>query len=159
MNQTKRNGTKATEYYFGYGYNLNERNFCNRIGRKVKSEFAILPNYKLVFNVRSKNNEKSFANIEPSRRSFVMGALYQLTQSELEKLDCFEDVEKGTYQRVQVEVLLDNEEDKSKSKTKDEPIIAWTYICLDPEWRNENLLPEEKYVENIIVSLFNFLEY
>ena len=134
------------EYYFGYGYNLNETNFCHRLGRMMKSKFAILPDYELVFNVRSEKNNKSFANIQPKQGEIVMGALYQLNKDELEKLDCFEDVKKGTYQRIKVKVLENGEKQ----------VYAWTYICLDPKWQNENLLPEEKYVENIVSSLLQY---
>lgn len=64
--------------YFAYGFNLDHKNLCKRIGRKIKSNFAILPGYKLLFNVRSKFNDKSFANIEPSENDMVWAQFINL---------------------------------------------------------------------------------
>lgn len=130
------------ENYFAYGYNLDYKNLCKRIGRKIKSKFAILPDYKLLFNVRSKFNDKSFANIQPSKNDMVLGAMYNLSEKELFSLDHYEDVRLGVYQRIKVDVWIDSK-----------LIKCWTYICQDEYWLSEDLDPTSEYVYTIVESL------
>lgn len=130
------------EYYFAYGFNLDQKNLCKRIGRKIKSNFAILPGYKLLFNVRSKFNDKSFANIEPSKNDMVLGAIYTLTEKELLILDRYEDVDLGVYSRIKVDVLVDSVSFR-----------CWTYICEDEYWMTDELGPTSEYLNKIIESI------
>jgi len=134
--------TNKMKNYFAYGFNLDQKNLCKRIGRKIKSNFAILPGYKLLFNVRSKLNDKSFANIEPSKNDMVLGAMYRLTEEELVTLDTYEDVDLGVYRRMNVDVLVDSF-----------PVRCWTYICEDEYWITDNLRPTSEYVDTIVESL------
>jgi hypothetical protein len=133
------------ENYFAYGFNLDQKNLCKRIGRKIKSNFAILPGYKILFNVRSKFNDKSFANIEASKDDMVLGALYRLSEKEMKILDEYEDVDLGSYRRIKVDVLSDS------------VVKCWTYICDDEYWLTEDLEPTSEYLNIIFSSISKFL--
>ena len=134
------------EKYFAYAHNLNQKNLCKRIKRNTNGQLAILPYYKLVFNVRSKNNTKTFANISPSDNDFVIGIVYNLSKKELEVLDRYEDVHLGTYQRIKVKILMDGHF-----------VVAWTYICLNEDWKILGVSPEESYCRNIDESILQKL--
>jgi gamma-glutamylcyclotransferase (GGCT)/AIG2-like uncharacterized protein YtfP len=135
------------ENYFAYGFNLDHKNLCKRIGRKIKSKFAILPGYKLLFNVRSKFNDKSFANITPSKNDIVFGVVYRLTEKELLSLDNYEDVHLGVYDRMKVYVMSDDID----------PIKCWIYICQDKYWITDDLEPTSEYLYTIIESISEHL--
>ncbi len=124
--------------YFAYAYNLNEKNLCRRIKRRIPAIPVVLQDYKILFNIRSKYNNKSFANIEYSPGDIVFGALYELSKNEFDVLDEYEDVALGTYERRKVKVF-----DGEKL------INAWTYIGTNDEWLSEHLTPMEDYINTI----------
>jgi gamma-glutamylcyclotransferase (GGCT)/AIG2-like uncharacterized protein YtfP len=134
------------EYYFAYAFNLNPKNLCGRIERRVDGELGMLLGYDLVFNVRSKYNHKSFANIQKSPEHYVLGIVYLLTEKELEQLDFYEDVAIGTYKRVKVNVVLNKD-----------IVSCWVYICNDKYWLDNTLKPTKEYVMNIIDSISEYI--
>ena len=80
--------------YFAYGSNISEHRMISE--RKINfssRKFAILENYKVVFNkVSKKNNNLGFANIVESNGSNVEGALYDVSVNDLNIIDRFEEV-------------------------------------------------------------------
>ena len=99
--------------YFAYGSNLSLQQMRERIGSrpKVISE-AYLENHRLGFTVYSKLTWKGgVADIVPEAGSKVWGAIYELTEPQLEKIDHYEgykkdrDPKKNFYNRLEVEVV------------------------------------------------------
>jgi gamma-glutamylcyclotransferase (GGCT)/AIG2-like uncharacterized protein YtfP len=128
--------------YFAYGSNISEHRMITE--RKINfssRKFAILENYKVVFNkVSKKNNNLGFANIVESNGSNVEGALYDVSVNDLNIIDRFEGAKttpKHYYQAV-VNVICEGE-----------TIQAITYIA-NPIMLKENIKPDKKYLNYIL---------
>ena len=122
--------------YFAYGSNLSEKRM--RDERKIRyysRKFAILKDYKLVFNKRSKDDpDIGYANIIKSQGAFVEGALYEINDSDIHILDRCEGFPRH-YDRITV--------------TLNGNINAIAYIA-QPEMINENAKPTKKYIEFLL---------
>ena len=128
--------------YFAYGSNISENRMLNeRNVNFISRKFAILENYKMLFNKVSKNDVYlGYANIEESIGSFVEGALYEINDSDIIIIDRFEGASSkiNHYYRKNVEVICDNQK-----------IQAITYIA-NPSMIRENIKPDKKYLNYIL---------
>jgi gamma-glutamylcyclotransferase (GGCT)/AIG2-like uncharacterized protein YtfP len=128
--------------YFSYGSNISAYRMLNE--RKVNfisRKFAILKNYKLVFNKVSKNNaDLGFANIVEFNDSIVEGALYEIKEPDLKIIDRFEGAGSipSHYYRKIVDVICEN------IKTQ-----AIVYIA-NPIMIKENIKPDKNYLNYIL---------
>ena len=128
--------------YFAYGSNISAYRMLNE--RKVNfisRNFAILENYKLVFNKVSKNDVYlGYANIEKFKDSVVEGALYEINESDLKIIDRFEGAVStpNHYYRKIVDVLSNNQK-----------IQAIVYVA-NPNMIRENIKPDKKYLNYIL---------
>lgn len=68
--------------YFAYGSNLNIEQMKKRCPESVGISAAVLDGWKLV--------ERTYADIEQAAGSVVNGALYEISESDLAALDCYE---------------------------------------------------------------------
>jgi gamma-glutamylcyclotransferase (GGCT)/AIG2-like uncharacterized protein YtfP len=107
---------------------------------------AFLSNKRLVFNKKSKDGSGK-ANIEDSRGDVVWGVLYEIDSSQLSQLDRIE----GGYNRVSVNVIMDNDEDVIaevyvSNRYTDNPIPFDWYKKLMLQGAIEHGLPSE-YIE------------
>ena len=98
--------------YFAYGSNLFLEQMQKRIGGEPKViGAACLENHRLGFTILSKTWKGGVADIVPEAGSKVWGAIYELTEQQLEKIDHYEGYKKGRdpkknfYNRLQVEVV------------------------------------------------------
>lgn len=126
-------------FYFAYGSNISEYRMRNERNINFKSrKFAILENYKLVFNKVSKNNVYlGFANIIQSPKNIVEGALYEISDSDLKVIDKFEGFPKHYYRQT-IEVICDGKK-----------LEAIVYIA-NSEMIRENIKPDKKYLGYIL---------
>lgn len=128
--------------YFAYGSNISAHRMLNE--RKVSfisRKFAILENYKLVFNKVSKNNVYlGYANIVESNGDIVEGALYEIQETDIKKIDKFEGANStpNHYYRKIVDVICEN--------TKIQAIV---YIA-NPIMIRENIKPDKNYLNYIL---------
>jgi len=126
-------------YYFAYGSNISQHRML--IERKINftyRKFAVLENYKLVFNkVSKKNCYLGFANIVKSQGDFVEGALYEIDDMQLSTIDKFEGYSTH-YLRNIVSVLCEGE-----------TISAIVYVA-NPIMIRENILPDKAYLNYIL---------
>ena len=74
-------------YYFAYGSNLNHKQMNYRCPDNKYITRVYLDNYKFVYYGYSKKREGAVANILESADSVVWGGLYEISKSDLEKLD------------------------------------------------------------------------
>jgi gamma-glutamylcyclotransferase len=73
--------------YFAYGANLSKKRMAN-IAPGSKPKFsAALPNHKLIFTGYSRTSKGGTASIKPIRGQRVSGAIYEVTDADLRKLD------------------------------------------------------------------------
>jgi gamma-glutamylcyclotransferase (GGCT)/AIG2-like uncharacterized protein YtfP len=136
--------------YFAYGSNLSLEQMRERIGSKPKViSGAYLENHRLGFTLYSKLTWKGgVADIVPEAGSKVWGAIYELTEEQLDKIDHYEGYKKGRnpkenfYNQMHVEVV-----DKKGVKQS-----CLTYqATVEDEKRRKYLYhrPSEKYYEVI----------
>ena len=104
-------------YYFAYGSNLNRKQMLERCPQSQPEFMATLPNYRLVFVGWSRQWRGGVASIRPFRGEKVPGAIYEVSDRDLKRLDSYEGYPRNT-NRLKVTVF---DEDG-------EPIQAITYI-------------------------------
>ena len=119
-------------YYFAYGSNLNQKQMRERCPGSKPKLVAVLPNYKLVFVGWSRQWRGGVASIKPFRGERVLGAIYELSDRDLKRLDKYEGYP-GNYNRLKVTVF---DEDG-------EPIEAMTYIKFE---QSEETSPSKEYL-------------
>ena len=115
-------------YYFAYASNLSRKQMQERCLDSKPMFSAILPNYKLVFAGWSRQWRGGVASIMSFRGGKVPGAIYEVTEGCLRRLDKHE----AGYNRFKVTVF--NEDG--------EPIEAVTYI---KSGQLEETLPSKEY--------------
>jgi len=103
--------------YFAYGSNLNKKQMQERCPDSKPLFTAVLPNYKLIFVGWSRQWKGAVASIKASRGDRVRGAVYEISEQCLRKLDRFEGYPQN-YNRLKVIVFGED----------DEAIEAITYI-------------------------------
>ena len=104
-------------YYFTYASNLNKKQMQERLPESTPKFTAILPNYKLVFVGWSRQWRGGVASIKPFRGEKVRGAIYEISDKDVKRLDKYEDCP-GNYNRLNVTVF---DEDN-------QPVPAITYV-------------------------------
>lgn len=104
-------------YYFAYGANLNKKIMLERCPDSKPVFTAVLPNYKLVFADWSRKWWGGVASIKPLKGERVRGAIYEISDQCLRRLDRDEGYP-HSYNRLKVTVF---DEDS-------EPIEAIAYI-------------------------------
>ncbi len=88
-------------YYFAYGTNLNKKQMQERCPDSKPMFIATLHNYKLVFVGWSRQWRGGVASIKPFRGERVPGAVYELSDQDLRRLDKHEGYP-GAYDRLNV---------------------------------------------------------
>jgi len=122
-------------YYFAYGTNLNQRQMLERCPDSQPKFVATLPNYKLVFVGWSRQWRGGVASIRPFRGEKVLGAVYEVSDRDLRRLDSYEGYPRS-YNRLNVTVF---DEDG-------EPIKAITYI---KSGQSDEAQPSKEYLAPI----------
>jgi gamma-glutamylcyclotransferase (GGCT)/AIG2-like uncharacterized protein YtfP len=93
-------------YYFAYGSNLNQKQMQERCPGSKPMFTAILPNYKLVFVGWSRQWRGGVVSIKAYRGERVRGAIYEVSEQCLQRLDRYE----SGYNRFKVTVLGEDSE-------------------------------------------------
>jgi len=88
-------------YYFAYGSNLNQRQMLERCPDSKPKFTATLHNYRLVFVGWSRRWRGGIASIRPFRGEKVLGAIYEVSEEDLKRLDGYEG---SDYHRLNVKV-------------------------------------------------------
>jgi gamma-glutamylcyclotransferase (GGCT)/AIG2-like uncharacterized protein YtfP len=122
-------------YYFAYGSNLNKKQMQECCPDGKPFFVATLSNYKLVFVGWSRQWRGGIASIRPFRGEKVLGAVYQLSDRDLKRLDSYEG-HPGNSNRLNVTVF---DEDN-------EPVEAITYIKAE---QSEETRPSKEYLSLI----------
>ena len=104
-------------YYFAYASNLNRKQMRERCPDSKPMFLATLHNYMLVFAGWVRQWRGGTATIKPFRGERVIGAVYEVSERDLRRLDRYEGCP-GNYNRLKVRVF---DEDG-------EPVEAVTYI-------------------------------
>jgi len=122
-------------YYFAYGTNLNRKQMLERCPDSQPKFIATLHNYKLVFVGWLRQWRGGVASIKPFIGEKVLGAIYEISDTDLRRLDKYESYP-DTYNRVRVTV----------NNETGEPIEAVTYIKIR---QSEETKPSAEYLSII----------
>lgn len=93
-------------YYFAYASNLNKKQMKERCLMAKPVAVVTLHHYRLVFSGWSRNWRGGLATIQPFRGEKVPGAIYELSEEDMKRLDRYEDCP-ATYSRLKVGVNND----------------------------------------------------
>jgi gamma-glutamylcyclotransferase len=118
--------------YFAYASNLSRAQMRQRCPDAKPKFSAVLPNYKLVFTGWSREWHGGTATIQTFKGAKVKGAVYEISEADLRKLDRFENYP-GTYTHLNVMVF--NEDDVA--------VKALTYVKTRQE---EETKPSPEYI-------------
>lgn len=106
------------ELYFAYGSNLSLKQMRKRCPSTQFAGIATLRGWRLWFPLVSKIRwGGGVASIKPEPDSRVEGVLYSISWDDLQRMDGFEGVDIGMYERHELEVLAAGEMRR-----------AWSYI-------------------------------
>jgi gamma-glutamylcyclotransferase len=119
-------------YYFAYGSYLNKKQMRERCPDSKPLFRATLPNYKLIFIGWSRQWRGGVASIKAFRGEKVIGAIYEISDADLRKLDKHEGYP-TEYNRLPVRVF--NEDGAA--------VEAMTYIRAKPA---EETRPSPEYL-------------
>ena len=126
---------KAKEvYYFAYASNLNRKQMAERAPDSKPRFIATLPNFKLTFTARS-GRQGGVASITPHRGEKVIGAVYEISERDLKRLDGYEGYP-TVYDRRKVTVWTET----------NDPIEAITYIKME---QSREAPPSSDYLDII----------
>ena len=119
-------------YYFAYGSYLNKKLMLERCPDSKPVFTASLPNYKLVFVGWSRQWRGGVVSIRPFRDERVPGAIYEVSDRDLRRLDSYEGYPRS-YTRLNVTVFDEG----------GEPIKAITYI---KSGQSDEAQPSKEYL-------------
>jgi len=102
-------------YYFAYGSNLSKKQMKERCPDSKSMFVATLPNYQLVFVGWARRWRGGVATIKPFRGEKVFGAIYELSERDLGRLDKYEGYP-DSYNRLNV-VVFDEDGESVKAVT------------------------------------------
>lgn len=134
--------------YFAYGSNLDRRQMAERCPEARVVGVAHLPGHRLSFPRRSPVRHCATASIEPAPDATVWGALYDLTDTDLARLDAREGYvasreAESRYRRVTVAVVRED----------GTPAEAAAYVAVPTE--NPGL-PSAEYLAHFIAGAADF---
>lgn len=122
--------------YFAYGSNMSLKRIKYRLPNTRFLGVAALPHFQLRFHKKGiDGSAKADALFTGRAEDQVLGALYQLSDSELSHLDRVEDCGVG-YERKEVEVWVEGEMH-----------LAWTYCALHID---RSLKPFDWYHQHVL---------
>lgn len=122
-------------YYFAYGSNLSKKQMKERCPNSKPVAIVTLHHYKLVFVGWSRQWRGGVASIKPFRGEKVLGAIYEISEEDLRRLDKYEGAP-DAYARMKIAVTNDF----------GEQIEAITYVKAG---RVEEAQPSKEYLSAI----------
>ncbi len=93
-------------YYFAYASNMSRKQMSERCPDAKAVAVATLPNFKLVFTGFSRLRKGAVATIRGSQGDKVIGAVYEISEAGLRKLDKWEEYPVN-YKHLDVRVYTD----------------------------------------------------
>ena len=100
---------RGNMYYFAYASNLNRQQMAERCPEARARALVTLPNFKLIFTGYSRLRKGAVATIRGSQGDKVIGAVYEISEAGLRKLDKYEN-HPVDYKHLEVRVYGDSGE-------------------------------------------------
>jgi len=121
-------------YYFAYASNLKRKQMAERAPDSKPKFIATLPNFALTFTTRL-GKKGGVASIRPQKGEKVIGAVYEISEKDLKRLDSYEGYP-TIYERRKVLVFTET----------NEAVEAITYIKND---QSREAPPSAEYLATI----------
>ena len=94
-------------YYFTYSSNLTKKQMLGRCPDSEPKFIATLHNYKLIFVGWSRQWRGGVASIKPFRGERILGGIYEVSDTDLKRLDKYEGYP-NDYNRLNVTVVSED---------------------------------------------------
>ncbi len=91
-------------FYFAYGSNLWRQQMMARCPDHLEIGQGVLNGWRWIITTRG------YASIVPSEPDHVLGVVYALSDTDIENLDVYEGVAKGSYCKEMIAVMVDGKE-------------------------------------------------
>ncbi len=133
-------------HYFAYGSNMSEKQIKKRLVREVIGEKGLLKGFTLIFNKQADNKQAdnkhgiSYANIINKEGSEVQGAIYEISESELSKIDSKEGYP-DHYNRIVLNV--------KREYGQEIPCVVYIANCFKVK---SGLKPEKEYLDRLLAG-------
>lgn len=136
--------------YFAYGSNLCRQQMMARCPDHREVGQGIIRGWRWIITTRG------YASIVPSEPDYVLGTVYELSDADVENLDIYEGVAKGSYFKEMVTVVVDGKELSclvyidlvtEEGKPKEEYIARINHGIMDAGFADEYV---EKYLRSYI---------
>lgn len=121
-------------YYFAYASNMCRKQMAERCPEAKATAVATLPNFKLVFTGYSRLRKGAVASIRGSKGDKVIGAVYEISEAGLRKLDKYENYPID-YKHLDVRVFTDSGETydavtfiKTRQEEEGQPSVEYRAI-------------------------------
>lgn len=92
--------------YFAYGSNLSHAQMRERCPDSQYVGTAVLGDYEFVYDGYAEVRKGAVANVVPAAGKWTVGAVYEVSDADLQKLDICEQVAQGTYYRTDLMVMM-----------------------------------------------------
>jgi hypothetical protein len=119
-------------YYFAYATNIDKKRMTECCPGSTPKYTVVLPNYKLIFTGWSRQWKGGTASIKPFKGEKVPGVLYELSETDLRRLDNYEGYP-ALSERLNITVWTDT----------GDPVAAVTYIKRE---QSQETKPSESYL-------------
>jgi len=96
-------------YYFAYASNMSKKQVADLCSEAKPKIVATLPNFKIIFTGFSRQRKGAVATISGSKGDKIIGAIYEITEACLRKLDAKEGYP-DIYKHLNVRVFTDSGE-------------------------------------------------
>ncbi|MDY7093618.1 MAG: gamma-glutamylcyclotransferase family protein [Acidobacteriota bacterium] len=125
------------ELYFAYGSNMSARQIRERCPTAAYVDLGRLEGFRLTFNRKGSYRQGSVASVElgDPHHDVVLGVLWHISRSDLDKMDEIEDPD--AYVRIAVPV----------ANGQGDVGYAWTYVSYPDE---QGLSPDADYLKVMI---------
>ena len=127
----------ASELVFAYGSNMDPAQMRERCPESDLSWFiAEARSWRLYFPRESKKRKGGVGSIVRSANDSVWGVVFSVTKRDLTRLDSYEGVTSGAYNRDYLDVVNSDGQNSS----------AWTYFAI-PDGQNKEFVPHSDYIK------------
>lgn len=144
--------------YFAYGSNMSPSRLIERDVKYQNRQKGVLRGYRFIINKKSyKNPSIGFANIIEDEHSIVEGVLYDVENSEIEKLDIFEGFPKH-YNRIKVYIEVDGYFHEAITYIGNSNYTSQNWLPTTDEYKSKIMsgcdLLSESYSKNLDKNIF-----
>jgi gamma-glutamylcyclotransferase (GGCT)/AIG2-like uncharacterized protein YtfP len=153
LNSSKVERNERKHLYFGYGSNMWKDQMRRRCPESAYIGVGLVQGWKWIINTMG------YGNIIPSEGDIVYGLLYEMTESDLERLDSYEGVPYAYTRQLEDIVVCKDLEGLRKRKEYDaeKRILHSTIVYVDKQ-RLSEYPPKTEYIHRMNLAIKDAVE-